>query len=69
LEAKGRNSTRYLDWTHAQSALLPNLKPSTKTLPLQPSQPLLDATKAVANALEALYQSVVQMWLQEKVGQ
>ncbi len=30
-EAKDNDSTEYLDWTNAQEAVLPNLKPSTKT--------------------------------------
>ena len=45
-EAEGRDSTQYLDWTQAQRAILPNLKPSTKTISLRLPQHLLDAIKA-----------------------
>ncbi|MCC6783396.1 MAG: hypothetical protein IT457_11190, partial [Planctomycetes bacterium] len=34
-QAKGRDSTQYLDWAKAQRAVLPNLKPSTKTISLR----------------------------------
>ena len=34
-EAEGRDSTRHLDWAKAQRVVLPNLKPSTKTISLR----------------------------------
>jgi predicted DNA binding CopG/RHH family protein len=68
-EAEGRDSTQYLDWTQAQRAILPNLKPSTKTISLRLPQHLLDAIKAAANARDVPYQSLIKVWLQEKVGQ
>ena len=68
-EAEGRDSTQYLDWTKAQRAVLPNLKPSTKTISLRLPQHLLDAIKAAANARDVPYQSLIKVWLQEKVEQ
>ena len=67
-EAEGRDSTQHLDWTKAQSVVLPNLKPSTKTISLRLPQHLLDAIKAAANARDVPYQSLIKVWLQEKVG-
>ncbi len=67
-EAEGRDSTQYLDWTQAQRAILPNLKPSTKTISLRLPQHLLDAIKAAANARDVPYQSLIKVWLQEKLG-
>jgi predicted DNA binding CopG/RHH family protein len=66
-ETEGRDSTRYLDWTKAQRAVLPNLKPSTKTISLRLPKHLLDAIKAAANARDVPYQSLIKVWLQEKV--
>ena len=66
-EAEGRDSTQHLDWTKAQSVVLPNLKPSTKTISLRLPQHLLDAIKAAANARDVPYQSLIKVWLQEKV--
>ena len=68
-EAEGRDSTQHLDWTKAQSVVLPNLKPSTKTISLRLPQHLLDAIKAAANARDVPYQSLIKVWLQEKVAQ
>ena len=66
-EAKGSDSTHYLDWAKVQRALLPNLKPSTKTISLRLPQHLLDSIKAAANARDVPYQSLIKVWLQEKV--
>jgi predicted DNA binding CopG/RHH family protein len=61
------DSTGYLDWNKAQIASFPNLKPSTKTISLRLPQHLLDAIKTAANARDVPYQSLIRVWLQEKV--
>lgn len=59
------DSTQYLDWSQAQRAVLPNLKPSTISLRLP--QHLPDDIKAAANARDVPYQSLIKIWLQEKL--
>ena len=66
-ETKGNDSTEFLDWKKAQRVVLPNLKPSTKTISLRLPQHLLDALKAAANARDVPYQSLIKVWLQEKL--
>jgi len=66
-EAKSRDSTEYLDWSKAQRVVMPNLKPSTKTISLRLPQPLLDSIKSAANARDVPYQSLIKVWLQEKL--
>jgi len=61
------DSTEYLEWEKARSAAFPNLKPSTKTISLRLPQHLLDAIKVAANARDVPYQSLIKVWLQEKV--
>jgi predicted DNA binding CopG/RHH family protein len=61
------DSADYLDWSKAQVATLPNLKPSTKTISLRLPQHLLDAIKTAANARDVPYQSLIKVWLQEKI--
>ncbi len=46
--------------------MLPNLKPSTKTISLRLPQHLLDAIKAAANARDVPHPSLIKVWLQEK---
>ena len=61
------DSSSYLDWSKAQVAAFPNLKPSTKTISLRLPKHLLDAIKTAANARDVPYQSLIKVWLQEKV--
>lgn len=61
------DSTEYLDWSKAQKVALPNLKPTTKTISLRLPQHLLDSIKAAANARDVPYQSLIKVWLKEKL--
>ena len=61
------DSADYLDWTKAQLVTLPNLKPTTKTISLRLPQHLLDSIKTAANARDVPYQSLIKVWLQEKL--
>jgi predicted DNA binding CopG/RHH family protein len=61
------DSSEYLDWTKAQRVVLPNLKPTTKTISLRLPQHLLNSIKVAANARDVPYQSLIKVWLQEKL--
>jgi len=61
------DSSDYLDWNEAQPVVMPNLKPTTKTISLRLPQHLLDSIKAAANARDVPYQSLIKVWLQEKL--
>jgi predicted DNA binding CopG/RHH family protein len=61
------DSSDYVDWSKAQRVVLPNLKPTTKTISLRLPQHLLDSIKAAANARDVPYQSLIKVWLQEKL--
>ena len=39
------DSTEYMDWSKAQRAIFPNLKPSTKTISLRLPQSMLEELK------------------------
>jgi hypothetical protein len=56
-----------VDWSKAQKVRLPNLRPSTKTISLRLPQHLLDSIKVAANARDVPYQSLIKVWLQEKL--
>lgn len=64
---ENEDSTDYVDWSQARRAVLPNLKPTTRTISLRLPQHLLDSIKAAANARDVPYQSLIKVWLQEKV--
>lgn len=64
---EGHDSTAHLDWAKAQRVKLPNLRPTTKTISLRLPQHLLDSIKVAANARDVPYQSLIKVWLQEKL--
>jgi predicted DNA binding CopG/RHH family protein len=64
---ESQDSTAYVDWSKAKRAVLPNLKPTTKTISLRLPQHLLDSIKTAANARDVPYQSLIKVWLQEKL--
>ena len=61
------DSADYLDWSKARRGVMPNLKPTTRTISLRLPQHLLDSIKAAANARDVPYQSLIKVWLQEKL--
>lgn len=61
------DSSDYIDWAQAQQVVMPKLKPTTKTISLRLPQHLLDSIKAAANARDVPYQSLIKVWLQEKL--
>jgi predicted DNA binding CopG/RHH family protein len=64
---ESHDSTAHFDWSKANKAALPNLKPTTKTISLRLPQHLLDSIKIAANARDVPYQSLIKVWLQEKL--
>ncbi len=61
------DSTAYMNWKKPQVTVFPNLKPSTQTISLRLPQHLLDSIKTAANARDVPYQSLIKVWLQEKL--
>ena len=62
------DSVPHLDWSNAVRSRLPNLKPSTTAISLRLPVSLLDQIKIAANKRDVPYQSLIKMWLAEKVG-
>ena len=61
------DSTDYVDWGAAERARLPNLKPSTRAISLRLPVTLLESIKVAANKRDFPCQSLIKMWLTEKV--
>jgi predicted DNA binding CopG/RHH family protein len=62
------DSTDYVDWSTAERARFPNLKPSTTAISIRLPIGLLEQIKVAANKRDVPYQSLIKMWLAEKVG-
>lgn len=62
------DSTDYFDISKAFiNPSFPNLKPSTRTITIRVSESLLNALKRLANKKDVPYQSLVKIFLDEKV--
>lgn len=57
----------YLDWSRAERVVLPNLRPSTRTISLRLPESLLADLKVLANRLDVPYQSLMKVYLAESV--
>ncbi len=62
------DTTQYLDWSQAQLARFPHLRPSTKSISLRLPVDLLERIKVEANRRDVPYQSLIKVWLDERVG-
>lgn len=58
----------YFDLKKAQPVRFPNLKPSTTSISIRLPIGLLEDIKIAANKRDVPYQSLIKMWLAEKVG-
>ena len=65
---EARDSADYIDWSKAERARFPNLKPSTTAISIRLPSGLLEQIKVAANKRDVPYQSLIKMWLAEKVG-
>lgn len=63
------DSTDYIDWDKARKVTLSNLKPSTKTISIRLPQTVLDELKLLANKRDVPYQSLLKIFLVEKIAE
>lgn len=63
------DSADYVDWSQAERVVLPNLRPSTKTISLRLPEHMLEELKLLANKRDVPYQSLLKMYLAERIEQ
>ena len=61
------DSAEYLDWSKAEKVRLPNLKPSSTSISLRLPNALLERIKVAAGKRDVPYQSLIKIWLAEKL--
>jgi predicted DNA binding CopG/RHH family protein len=62
------DSADLVDWSKATRVRLPNLRPSTQSISLRLPVHTLERIKAAANARDVPYQSLIKVWLEEKLS-
>ena len=60
-------SSEYVDWSKAGKMVLPNLKPSLKTISLRLPELMLEELKLLANKRDIPYQSLIKIFLSERL--
>lgn len=63
------DSTEYIDWKKSEKVAFPKLKPSTKTISLRLPEFILDELKMIANKRDVPYQSLIKMFLKDRIDQ
>ena len=64
---ESHDSSDYVDWSQAERVRLANLKPSTQSISLRLPVDLLEQIKIAAHKRDVPYQSLIKVWLSEKV--
>ena len=62
------DSADFVNWNKAQRVIFPNLKPSTTAISIRLPDSLLAQIKQAANKRDIPYQSLIKVWLSEKVS-
>jgi len=64
---ESHDTADYFDLSKAERVRFPNLKLSTQSISLRLPQSLLERIKVAANKRDVPYQSLIKVWLTEKV--
>ena len=61
------DSTDFIDWKKGKRVVLPKLKPSVKTISIRLPEMMLEELKLLANKKDVPYQSLLKMFLAERI--
>ncbi|MBD0416783.1 BrnA antitoxin family protein [Oryzicola mucosus] len=64
---ESHDSSEHIDWSKAEKVRLPNLKPSSTSISLRLPNSLLERIKVAAGKRDVPYQSLIKVWLAEKL--
>ena len=63
------DSSEYVDWKKTSRVVLPELKPSLKTISLRLPESMLEELKLLAHKKDVPYQSLLKIFLSEKINE
>ena len=61
------DTTEYIDWSQSRKAKFPNLKPSLRSISIRLPESLIERYKILANKRDVPYQSLMKVFLTEKL--
>ena len=63
------DATEYLDWRQAHRVRFPNLRPTTKAISIRLPESMLEELKILAHERDVPYQSLIKIFLREKLDE
>jgi predicted DNA binding CopG/RHH family protein len=63
------DSTNYIDWVKAKDVVIPNLKPTLKTISIRLPEIMIEELKLLANKKDVPYQSLMKIFIAERLAQ
>ena len=63
------DSTEYIDWSKAQKLVLSNFRPTLRTISLRLPESMIAELKLLANQRDVPYQSLLKVFLAERIKQ
>lgn len=61
------DTTEYLDWGKAQKTIFPNLKPTSRAIPIKLPNWLIESLKYLANKHNTSYQALLRFYVEKEV--
>ena len=66
---KNSDAVDYVDWNASEKVVFRNLKPTTKTISLRLPEYILDELKLLAHKQDVPYQSLIKIFLKDRIDQ
>ena len=61
------DTTKYINWEKAKRTIFPNLKPSSRAVPIKLPNWLIESLKFLANKHSTSYQALLRAYLEKEV--
>ncbi len=66
---KNSDAVDYVDWNASEKVVFSNLRPTTKTISLRLPEYILDELKLLAHKQDVPYQSLIKIFLKDRIDQ
>jgi predicted DNA binding CopG/RHH family protein len=63
------NSSDFVDWKKGKKVVFSNLRPTLRSISLRLPEPMIEELRLLANKKDVPYQSLLKMFLSERIAQ
>ncbi len=64
---KKTDSTNVVDWAKASKVVMPDLKPTVRSISIRLTESMIEELKVIANKRDIPYQSLMKVFLSERI--